>query len=157
MSAATVMLDYKIDPSLKDDLEPSSFLSLFRFADTIDKVLMGFGVLCAIGNGVALPFLAYPYGRLTQAFAPNTSNDLIVNEVKQAYISFLINSVVIFLMSWFMFSSWMITSERQSIKCRKEYFAALLRQEIGWYDRSKVEEIASNAYLYATNLQNAIG
>ena len=80
---------------------------------------MVFGTICAMGNGVALPFFAYPYGRLTQAFAPDTPTDFIVYEVKQAYITFLINSVVIFLMSWFMFSSWMITSERQSIKCRK--------------------------------------
>jgi ATP-binding cassette subfamily B (MDR/TAP) protein 1 len=54
-------------------------LTLFRFADTIDKVLMFFGTLCAIGNGIALPFFAYPYGRLTQAFAPNTPTDFIVN------------------------------------------------------------------------------
>lgn len=40
-----------------------------------------------------------------------------------------------FVASWIMFGSWMITGERQSIKCRETYLRSLLRQEIGWFDR----------------------
>lgn len=114
--------------SLKVDQEPAPFFSMFRFADRTDYILMVVGAVCAIGNGVAIPFFAYPYGQLTEAFSQNASKDAIVEQVKTAYVAFLINSVFVFLLSWGMFSSWMITSERQSIKCRKIYFDALMKQ-----------------------------
>jgi ATP-binding cassette subfamily B (MDR/TAP) protein 1 len=77
--------------------------------------------------------------------------------VKKAYVAFLINAVVVFLFSWIMFSSWMITSERQSIKCRKLYFEALMHQEVAWYDHTRIQELASNVYSESSQLQNAIG
>jgi ATP-binding cassette subfamily B (MDR/TAP) protein 1 len=148
---------YEKDLSLKPDQDPAPFFSLFRFADRTDYILMVLGAICAIGNGIAIPFFAYPYGELTEAFSQNASRDAIVEQVKKAYVAFLINSVVVFLFSWIMFSSWMITSERQSIKCRKIYFEALMRQEVAWYDHTRVQELASNVYSESSHLQNAIG
>ena len=31
-------------------------------------------------------------------------------------------------------SCWIISGERQSIVYRKEYFKAIMRQEVGWFD-----------------------
>lgn len=101
---------YASDISLKEDQEPAPFLSLFRFADRNDYILMVLGAICAVANGIAIPFFAFPYGSLTEAFSQNASKDVIVDQVRQAYILFLVNSVIVFLLSWVMFSSWMITS-----------------------------------------------
>lgn len=47
------------------------------------------------------------------------------------------------LMSFIMFATWMITGENQSIEFRKRYFAAILRQEIGWFDTINPNELNS--------------
>jgi len=31
-------------------------------------------------------------------------------------------------------STWMITGENQTIRFRKAYFSAILKQEVGWFD-----------------------
>ncbi len=100
---------------------------------------MALGSICAVANGIAIPFFAFPYGDLTEAFSQNAAKDIIVEQVKKAYIAFLVNSVFVFVFSWIMFSTWMITSERQSIKCRKVYFEALMRQEVAWYDHTRLQ------------------
>ncbi len=47
------------------------------------------------------------------------------------------------LMSFTMFSTWMITGERQAIEFRKNYFSKILSQEIGWFDTINPNELAS--------------
>lgn len=42
-----------------------------------------------------------------------------------------------------MTAAWMITGERQSIRCRKQYLLSLLRQEIGWFDMINQAELSS--------------
>jgi len=42
-----------------------------------------------------------------------------------------------------MFSTWMMTGERQAIEFRKNYFSKILSQEIGWFDTINPNELAS--------------
>jgi ATP-binding cassette subfamily B (MDR/TAP) protein 1 len=48
---------------------------------------------------------------------------------------FGIVGAISFVACWTMFASWMRSGELQAIHIRKIYFKALLRQEIGWFDR----------------------
>lgn len=50
----------------------------------------------------------------------------------------------------------MIAGERQSVRLRKEYFKALLRQEIGWFDMCNPNELASKVATECENIQGAI-
>lgn len=104
---------------MKDDLPPVKFWKLFRFADKLDYVLLTLGFICAIGNGVSLIFYANPFGQLTQAFAPNADKNMIVEETKKAVFGFLINAAIVLINSWISQACWSISSERQTIKCRK--------------------------------------
>ena len=122
---------------MKDDLPAVMFWKLFRFADKLDYLLLALGLICSIGNGVTLIFYAAPFGQLTQAFAPNVSTDYIVEETKKAVFGFLANAAIVFLNSWISQATWSISSERQGIKCRKEYFRALFRHEPAWYDHKR--------------------
>lgn len=38
---------------------------MFRFADKLDWLCLALGLICAMGNGVALMFYTNPYGQLT--------------------------------------------------------------------------------------------
>ncbi len=59
--------------------------------------------------------------------------------------------------SFFMMGGWMIAGERQGVKCRQQYMAALLRQEIGWFDGQHSSELAAKVASESALLQKAIG
>jgi ATP-binding cassette, subfamily B (MDR/TAP), member 1 len=52
---------------------------------------------------------------------------------------------------------WIITGQRQSIACRKEYLKSLLRQEIGWFDTINQSELATKFGTDCFAFQGAIG
>lgn len=51
----------------------------------------------------------------------------------------------------------MIAGERQAIKYRKEYFKAILNQEIGWFDQQNPNELATKVATESFAVQGAIG
>jgi ABC-type multidrug transport system fused ATPase/permease subunit len=55
-----------------------------------------------------------------------------------------------------MTAAWTITSERQMSKARKEYFAALLRQESSWHDHTRPAETCSKMYVQISKVQQAL-
>lgn len=42
---------------------------------------------------------------------------------------------------WIMFTSWSVTAQKQAIRCRKEFFSNLLRQEMAWFDTQNISEL----------------
>lgn len=94
---------------MKDTVEPAGFTDLFRFADKIDIILMIVGTGLALGSGVSLIFYAIPFGNLVKAFS-STDVDQIVKDALESVYSFLYNSIVVFIISWFSTSIWTVTS-----------------------------------------------
>jgi len=56
-----------------------------------------------------------------------------------------------------MFYSWTIVGEKQAIKCRKEYFRSLLRQDIAWFDMQKQAALATDFEADSMTFQMAVG
>lgn len=124
------------DPTLKKEIESVGFFRLFRFADPLDKFLMVIGSVGAAIEGAAMPVFTVLWGNMTDAFGGNSSNpDAAVNQSREIMWNFLEIGLGVFLASWIMFGCWMMAGERQAIRCRKKYLGALLKQEIGWFDR----------------------
>jgi ABC-type multidrug transport system fused ATPase/permease subunit len=123
---------------MKNITEPAPFEELFRFADRIDKAVMIFGCLCAMGVGTVLILYAQPLGQLIDAFA-NNKNDVnsMVEAALQAVELFGLNSLGVLIGTWLMSAAWTITSERQMIVARKSYLTSLLEQEVAWHDRNR--------------------
>jgi ATP-binding cassette subfamily B (MDR/TAP) protein 1 len=42
-----------------------------------------------------------------------------------------------------MFTFWNITGQKQAIKCRKEFFRSLIKQEMGWLDTQNIAELVN--------------
>jgi len=72
-------------------------------------------------------------------------------------ILFIYVGISVFIGGWTMFACWMITGERQAIKCRKVYFMSLLKQEIGWFDVVNQSQLASKFAADNVAFQGAIG
>jgi ATP-binding cassette subfamily B (MDR/TAP) protein 1 len=124
------------DQTLKKDIDSISFFQLFRFAEPLDKVLMAVGSLGAFVEGAAMPVFTILWGNMTDAFGGSTSDpDAAVNQSRDIMWNFLEIGLGVFVASWLMLGCWMIAGERQAIRCRKKYLAALLKQEVGWFDR----------------------
>ena len=89
---------------------------------------MFIATIFSLANGVSIVFYSIPIKQLINAFAQDNNNQDIVNATIKSVYGFLINSAVLFVNCWFMTAGWVITSERQMNKARKQYFAALLAQ-----------------------------
>ncbi|KAF2069672.1 hypothetical protein CYY_009009 [Polysphondylium violaceum] len=137
------------------------FFSLFRFADKIDKTLMVFGTLAAIANGAAMPMVSLIFGEVVDAFNPDAFNAdpnfSIYSKVRSVSLWFLILGCVVFFLSYIETALWMIAGERQTNRARKEYLTSILRQEIGWFDTNKSNELASRINSDTVLFQEAIG
>jgi ATP-binding cassette subfamily B (MDR/TAP) protein 1 len=148
---------YASDPTMKNQVEPAPFGELFRFADTLDKVVMFFGSLCALGVGTVLILYAQPLGKLVDAFADNKNDvNLMVDVALEAVKLFGINSLGVLVGSWLMSAAWTITSERQMIVARKAYLDSLLQQEVAWHDRNRPAELCSKMYLQIQKVHKAL-
>ncbi|KAM3147561.1 hypothetical protein pb186bvf_000368 [Paramecium bursaria] len=137
---------------------------LYRYATPQDKQMMALGAFGAFCNGAAFPSFSIIFGNMTDSFA-SSGDDLVYTAgmnsmqeiVNKFYSYFLIVGLGTFLMSFLMFSTWMITGERQGIEFRKHYFRAILKQEIGWFDTINPNELNSKVANETFAIQGAIG
>lgn len=72
------------------------------------------------------------------------------------FILFVEIGIGVFGSGWIMIACWLITGERQSMRCRKEYLKSLLRQEIGWFDLVNQSELTSQFSTDTVAFQGAI-
>ncbi|KYQ92143.1 ABC transporter B family protein [Tieghemostelium lacteum] len=147
----------------KDGTEVTSvaFRQLFRFADRIDFCLMFFGSIAAILNGAAMPCVSLIFGEIIDAFNPGKFNNDpgygIEAAVTKISMWFLILGGIVFALSYLETTLWMIAGERQTNRVRTEYLSSILRQEIGWFDTNKSNELASRINSDTVLYQDAIG
>ncbi|KYQ88935.1 ABC transporter B family protein [Tieghemostelium lacteum] len=140
--------------------EQVGFFQLFRFAEPLDYFFMFIGSLGALANGVSMPAMSIIFGRLMNSFSPESFKDPsfdLSDEVTTLALYFVYIGIAVFVCSYVEVTFWVLAGERQSIKCRKEYFKAILKQEIGWYDVSKASELSTRMSSDSLLFQEAIG
>ncbi|EGC38102.1 ABC transporter B family protein [Dictyostelium purpureum] len=159
------------DPKKSDDKKEEEgvgpqvpFFKMFRFANKVDILLMVLGTLGAMANGVSMPAISIVFGRLMNVFSPQNLNDPafdLVDEVTKNALLFIYIGIGVFVCSYMEVTFWMLAGERQAVRCRKAYFKAILRQEIGWYDITKSSElstrISSDTLLFQEGIGEKIG
>ncbi|XP_055511581.1 ATP-binding cassette, sub-family B (MDR/TAP), member 4 [Leucoraja erinacea] len=132
-------------------------LSLFRYADGCDKLLMVLGSVAAIIHGIALPLMVIVFGEMTDSFVHDglmkniTANSTLnvtgdfteTLEEQMTRFSYYYSGIGggAFIAAFMQISFWSLAAARQTKKIRTELFHAVLRQEIGWFDVSEVGEI----------------
>ncbi|KAG9292640.1 hypothetical protein G9A89_007012 [Geosiphon pyriformis] len=125
---------------------PVSFIQLFRFADSWDIFLMIIGSLAAVANGSSIPVMTIifsnfltAFGEFTLSNAQNPENlqdhrDRLHDAVMKNVIYFIIQGIATFIAAYVQMACWMIAGERQTKRIREKYYAAVLRQDISWFD-----------------------
>lgn len=131
-----------------------SFFQIFRYADRIDHFYMILGTICAIGNGMTFPIFSIVFGRMTNDLI-NSSN--IMESAKTSALLYLLIGGGGMILSFGGLSIWMITGERQNLQFRKEYFRALLRQDISWFDSINPAQLTTKIANDTSSLQSFLG
>ncbi|XP_019455931.1 PREDICTED: ABC transporter B family member 1 [Lupinus angustifolius] len=131
-----------------ESVHPTGFVSLFRFADGLDYILMAIGTVGAVVHGCSLPLFLRFFADLVNSFGSNANdvNKMTQEVVKYAFY-FLVVGAAIWASSWAEISCWMWTGERQSTKMRIEYLEAALNQDIQFFDT----EVRTSDVVFAIN------
>ncbi|XP_078273190.1 ATP-dependent translocase ABCB1-like isoform X1 [Rhinoraja longicauda] len=154
-------------------IEMVSPLSLFRYADCKDKLLMVLGSVAAIIHGFAMPLMIIVFGEMTDSFVLDalmkniTANSTLnatadftetLEEQMTRFSYYYVGLGAGVLIAAFMqISFWSLAAARQTKKIRMDLFHAVLRQEIGWFDVSEVGEINTRLTDDISKIYDGIG
>ncbi|GJP32663.1 hypothetical protein CLOM_g17270 [Closterium sp. NIES-68] len=114
-----------------------AYWQLFRYADKWDVLLMVAGSVGAIGQGIALPMMALLFGDMMNAFGQNAGTmDAMLDQIAKASLNFIFLAIAAGVTAYIQTACWMSTGERQAARLRSLYLAAVLRQDVGFFDTS---------------------
>ncbi|CAI2169154.1 2825_t:CDS:10 [Funneliformis geosporum] len=162
----------KDDKTSNENDHQVKFLQLFRYATPLDKLMMFFGSIGAMANGISMPLMTIIFADVLQAFADfaiteskggdiNVAAAELKRVVKIKVILFVILAIAVFNLSYLQMSLWMISGERQAKKVRQMYYAAILRQDIAFFDKMSTgnitNRISSDSDLYQEGISEKVG
>ncbi|KAB0340822.1 hypothetical protein FD754_022798, partial [Muntiacus muntjak] len=149
----------------------------FRYSNWLDRLYMVLGTLAAIIHGAGLPLMMLVFGDMTDSFAgagnignitfSNTTNASTIDRTdygKQlekemttyAYYYSGIGAGVL-IAAYIQVSFWCLAAGRQVHRIRKQFFHAIMKQEIGWFDVHDVGELNTRLIDDISKINEGIG
>ncbi|CAL4954975.1 unnamed protein product [Urochloa decumbens] len=133
------------------------FVTLFRYADGKDVLLMVVGTVAALGNGLTQPLMAVIFAQLINAFGGATT-ETILDRVIKVVLNFVYLGIGTGVAGFLQVSCWTVTGERQATRIRSLYLKSVLKQDIAFFDVELTTGQAVSRMSGDTVLvQNAIG
>ncbi|XP_072010354.1 ATP-dependent translocase ABCB1 isoform X3 [Engystomops pustulosus] len=125
--------------------------TMFRYAGGVDKILMVVGTIAAMAHGAGLPLMMLVFGDMTDSFVDFGKN-VTLEEMINASIKFQNQmstyayyytglGFAVLLAGYVQIAFWTLAAGRQIRKLRKNFFHAVLRQEISWFDVNDAGEL----------------
>ncbi|CAN1224209.1 Putative multidrug resistance protein [Linum grandiflorum] len=106
---------------------------MFRFADGTDKLLMFFGTLGCIGDGMQYALTMFVLSTVINEYGdPNAT--LSYATVNKYSLRLLYVSIFVGAAAFVEGMCWTRSAERQTSKMRTQYLKAVLRQDVGFFD-----------------------
>ncbi|KAK9694746.1 hypothetical protein K7432_013303 [Basidiobolus ranarum] len=144
-----------LNVSAKDETKlKASLTELFKFATKLDWALMSVGLLAAIIAGAGMPLMTIIFGQMgntysefnTQVRTGSITPDQVSSfrsEINKYSLYYVYLAIGILAASYIYMSTWVYTGERQTRRFRESYLAAVLRQDITWFDKLGGGEITT--------------
>ena len=106
-------------------------------------MLLGVGTTGAVLAGAILPSISLVMGNVAAAFTngSSTSGPALLNTMGTIASIVMMIAMALFLFSYIFFAFWQHLAENITLDLRKRYISALMRQEIGYFEVNKVEQI----------------
>ncbi|KAG7394974.1 ABC transporter B member 10 [Phytophthora boehmeriae] len=122
------------DPSAQTVEDRSfSFLELYRFATSADRVLLAIGVVMAAINGALFPCIALVFGEAIAAFA-QADGGVDRRALDQASLHYFLIAIGIFVTDYLAYLLFSLSAERQMKALRAHALEHMLYMDISWYD-----------------------
>uniref|UniRef100_A0A8C6F8H8 ATP binding cassette subfamily B member 1 n=1 Tax=Monodon monoceros TaxID=40151 RepID=A0A8C6F8H8_MONMO len=138
----------------------------FRYSNWLDKLYMVLGTVAAIIHGTGLPLMMLVFGDMTDSFAnagnlgnltiSELTNGIFLSFFRYAYYYSGIGAGVL-VAAYIQVSFWCLAAGRQVYKIRKQFFHAIMRQEIGWFDVHDTGELNTRLTDDVSKINEGIG
>ena len=119
----------------------TSFKSLYKFINKIEKCCIGVASTSSILMGGMLPLMIFFRGEILNEISPTTPHTTIGDRIKEGSFPFFYVLAPIFLFGSVSFGLWILIGERVSIHFRVNYLRAVLRQDVEWFETINIAQI----------------
>ncbi|KAF4076001.1 hypothetical protein AMELA_G00225410 [Ameiurus melas] len=135
---------------------------IFRFADSVDILLMLVGTIMALANGAVLPAMVIVFGDMTNSFVedsileglppnftlnPNItysfSNQTLGEQMTRHAIYYSIMGGIVLFAAYMQVAFWTLAAGRQVKRLRTIFFHSILKQDIGWFDVNETGQLST--------------
>ncbi|KAI3466213.1 hypothetical protein Pfo_022876 [Paulownia fortunei] len=106
---------------------------IFRYADRVDKLLMFFGTLGSIGDGLQIPLMMFVLSDVINEYG-NLNSGISTRSVNKYALRLLYVAIGVGVSAFIEGLCWARTAERQTSRMRLEYLKSVLKQEVGFFD-----------------------
>ncbi|XP_035989740.1 ATP-dependent translocase ABCB1 [Fundulus heteroclitus] len=148
-------------------------LSVFRFADSWDILMLFVGTVMAVANGVVLPLMCIVFGDMTDSLVNSASANISMDypnftfpenmtypleeEMTTFAIYYSILGAVVLIAAYLQVSLWTLAAGRQVKRIRKLFFHRIMQQDIGWFDVNETGELNTRLTDDVYKIQEGIG
>jgi ATP-binding cassette subfamily B (MDR/TAP) protein 1 len=136
-----------------------TYISLYRYATTWDKLFIAIAAIAAIGAGAVMPLMTVIFGNLSGSFQGLVLGDLeeafdsILNRYVLYFVYLAVGEFVLIYTSTVLF---IYTGEHITSKVREQYLRAILSQNIGYFDKIGAGAVTTMITANTNLMQEAI-
>ncbi|XP_072010351.1 ATP-dependent translocase ABCB1 isoform X1 [Engystomops pustulosus] len=141
--------------------------TMFRYSGGVDKILMVVGTIASMAHGAGLPLMMLVFGDMTDSFVEfekNATLEQMINasvqfqEQMSTYAYYYTGlGFAVLLAGYIEIAFWTLAAGRQIKKIRKNFFHAVLRQEISWFDVNDAGELNTRLTDDVQKISDGIG
>ncbi|KAL8952455.1 MAG: hypothetical protein Q9222_001646 [Ikaeria aurantiellina] len=144
------------------DIPPAAvtFKTLYRYATRNDILIVVISAIAAIGGGAVMPLMTIIFGQLTGTFQNYfqgaTSHSDFTSELGKFTLYFVYLAIGEFVLIYICTLGFIYTGEHITQKIREQYLAAILRQNIAFFDKLGAGEITTRITADTNLVQDGI-
>lgn len=124
-----------------------NYMTLYRYATRNDKIILAIAGLAAIISGALLPLMTILFGSLAGTFQGftlgTTSSSRFTSELAKYSLYFVYLAVGEFVTVYIAIVGFLYAGEHISARIREQFLAAILRQNIAFFDELGAGEITT--------------
>ncbi|KAL1914798.1 uncharacterized protein VTP21DRAFT_7890 [Calcarisporiella thermophila] len=133
---------------------------LFRYATKLDIFLMIVGLIASGVVGAATPLMTIMFSGLVDTFTNFMKGVItpskVAEDINANVLYILYIAIATFVCGYLYMATWIYTGERQTRIMREKYLAAILRQNIGYFDKIGAGEVTSRITNDTHQIQDGI-
>ena len=126
----------------EEQYPPVSFFKLYRFATKKEKMLLTIAFTLSITLGGAFPIFSLIFGNTVNDFSPDKYPDL-TKLIGKASIQIIAIGVGVMVLFFTVLSIIKYVGQRQGTRLKSIYLQAIMRQEMGFFDKINPAELSS--------------